>query len=260
MLVPFTIFVHYRKIYGRVNEEVEDTFQRGPCFIKLTISEEGIARANGPAGTGIAQLAKESGVCFRLGVPGDYFPTTLDRCIAISGADEALVTFIWNVALRAKELMNTITIILPNSAISAIIGHRGNIIQHMQEATGARIKVENRMDNVVERVVRISSTSPEIVYKAFRMVLEKIQGDPQLRQNMHVNYAPVRPSDQPANSGRNAPLDPQAYQQYFQRYMAAMKSAGSYKSVVIVRPIGTKIGQRNKRKLSADETTTIDDD
>ena len=203
-------------------------------------------------------MAKESGVCIRVGVPGDYFPTTLDRCIAISGAQEALVTFIWNLALRATELMNTITIILPNSAVSAVIGHRGNVIKYMQETTGARIKVENRVDNVAERVVRVSSTDPEIVYRAFRLVLDKIQGDPQLKQNMHVNYAPVRPPTSGATTGtstgsRPPPLDTQAYQQYFQRYMAAMKSASSSQSVVIVRPIGTKVGI--KRKLSADATT-----
>ena len=236
-------------MYGRLNE-VEDPFSRGPCFIKLTLSEGGIGKANGQAGTGISQLAKESGVCVRLGVPGDYFPTTLDRCIAISGAQEALVTFIWNLALRATELMNTITIILPNSAVSAVIGHRGNVIKYMQETTGARIKVENRVETVAERVVRVSSTDPEIVYRAFRIVLDKIQGDPQLKQNMHVNYAPVRPSN---TTSKSTPLDTQAYQQYFQRYMAAMKSAQSSKSVVIVRPIGTKVGI--KRKLSGDATT-----
>ena len=198
-------------------------------------------------------MAKESRVNIRLGVPGDYFPTTLDRCIAISGPQEAVVTFIWNVALRATELMNTITIILPNSAVSAVIGHRGNVIQHLQESTGARVKVENRVENVEERVVRISSTNPEIVYKAFRFILDKIQGDPQLKVNMHVNYAPVRPLTTIALPSRPNSIDPQAYQQYFQRYMAAMKSASSSRSVVIVRPIGTKIGI--KRKLSADATT-----
>jgi hypothetical protein len=194
-------------------------------------------------------------VNIRLGVPGDYFPTTLDRCVAISGANEAVVTFLWNVALRATELMNTITIILPNSAVSAVIGHRGNVIQHLQESTGARIKVENRVDNVEERVVRISSTNPEIVYGAFRLVLDKIQGDPQLKMNTHVNYAPLRPPPTAAVPARPNSIDPQAYQQYFQRYMAAMKSASSSRSVVIVRPIGTKIGGGMKRKLSADATT-----
>ena len=231
---------------------MDDPFNRGPCFIKLTLSEGGIAKANGSTGSGISQLAKESGVCVRLGVPGDYFPTTLDRCIAISGAQEAMVTFIWNLAIRAPELMNTITLILPNSAVSAVIGHRGNVIKYMQETTGARIKVENRVETVAERVVRVSSTDPEIVYKAFRLVLDKIQGDPQLKQNMHVNYAPVRPASTTAGSRSNS-IDTLAYQQYFQRYMAAMKSASSSKSVVIVRPIGTKVGI--KRKLSGDATT-----
>jgi RNA-binding protein Nova len=116
--------------------------------------------------------------------------------------------------------MNTLTLILPNSAVSAIIGHGGNIIKMMQEATGARIKVENRMDHVKERVVRISSTDAESVYKAFKQVLDKIDGDPQLRINMHVTYMQQAVPRQAAMS-RYQQIDPVAIRQYFQKLLTS---------------------------------------
>jgi len=175
-----------------------------------------------------------------MSVPGDYFPTTLDRCLAMSGEEAAVITFLWNLGLRAPEVMNTLTLILPNSAVSAIIGHSGNIIKMMQEKTGARIKVENRMDHVKERVVRISSTNGENVYQAFKQVLDKINGDPQLRINMHVSYLTTAPqtTSKPTASWRTRPISQSKLQQYFQQYYLA--SSNMSFNGVSVRPVGTR--------------------
>ena len=109
----------------------------------------------------------------------------------------------------------------------------------MQEATGARIKVENRMDHVKERVVRISSTDAENVYKAFKQVLDKISGDPELRVNMHVNYM-QQPTTR--SGSRYQQIDPGAIRQYFQRLLTSPPgtSAKSSYNGVSVRPVGTR--------------------
>jgi hypothetical protein len=147
--------------------------------------------------------------------------------------------------------MNTLTLILPNSAISAIIGHGGNIIKMMQETTRARIKVENRMDHVSERVVRISSTDAENVYHAFKKVLDKINGDPQLRINMHVTYMHQQPTNHTKSAtSRYQQIDADAIRKYFERLLASgPRPLGSIYNGVSVRPVGTK-------PLSRSVTTT----
>ena len=146
----------------------------GLCYVKVLISENAITLANGIAGSGIEQLARDTSVSIRLGSPGDYFPTINERCLAATGSQTAVTTFLWNLGVRAPELMSMLALILPDSAVSAIIGRGGSTIKSMQESSGARIKVENRINGVKERILRISSSSGETLFKGLRAVLDKL--------------------------------------------------------------------------------------
>ena len=186
------------------------------CHLKVCISEAAIAQVNNQGGNGLEQLARETSVYIKLAAPGDYFPATMERCLAMSGDQNALITFLWNLGVRSPGVMNSLTLVLPNSAVSAIIGHGGATIKAMQETSGARMKVESRTDGVKERVVRIASTNGENVFKGLRLVLEKISSDPQLGQNLHVTY-----------------IDPHQTLNMFQQYMSM---AGQVFATGVVMP------------------------
>ena len=158
------------------------------AYLKICLSEIAISQLNGPTGNGLDQLARETSVYTKLGFPGDVFPVLLERCLSMSGDQNAIITFLWNMAVRAPDVMTSLTLVLPNSAVSAIIGHGGCTIKSLQEESGARIKVENRMDGVKERIVKISHTNGASVFKALGLVMNKIASDPQVSQHMHVSY------------------------------------------------------------------------
>lgn len=162
--------------------------------MKICLSELAISQINGLNGTGLELLARETSVYIKLGIPGDLFPLTMERCLFMSGSDNSVVTFMWNLGVRAPEVMSSLTIILPNSAISTLIGHGGCTIKFLQEQSGARMSVEDRVDTVKERILRISSIIPEIVYKCLRLVLDKISTDSQVGQNNNVSYNTHIPS------------------------------------------------------------------
>ena len=130
----------------------------------------------------------------------------------------------------------------------------------MQETTSARIKVENRMDNIKERIVRISNTVPENVFKAFRLVLEKLATEPQVKHHMHVTYcnnfpvlkagsyipkpgvivtsstlSPPEPSIcRPIRTSSNIPpIDAAALTKYFHQYIGALE--GDYTGFPLTR-------------------------
>ena len=169
--------------------------------------------ANAPSGHGIEQLARDTDVTHRLADPGDFFPFTVDRCIALCGQQTAVVTFLWNMGVRAPRLMRSLSLILPIPSVSAIIGQGGSTIKHMQQVSGSKMKVEDRMDGVKERILRITGYSGETVFKALRLVLDKLSAEESMRANMHVSYV-----------GQYR-IDPAVYQQYLDQYLTAAVKA-----------------------------------
>ena len=179
-------------------------------FVRLLMSETAIAIANSPGTQSMATLAHSTNVSLQLADPGDYFPNTMDRCILVGGSDSAVITFLWNLSVRVPEFSSPLTLVVPDSCASTIIGQGGSTIKSLQQMSGCRIKVEDRMPGVKDRLVRVAGSSLEIIFRGLRCILDRIQGDPSLRTPPPISFR-----DQYR-------MDPAVYQQYLQEYWSSV--------------------------------------
>jgi hypothetical protein len=162
---------------------------------KVLLSDETLLMVNSYSGNGLLQLSRDTGVKIALANPGDFFPGTFERCLWISGHKGPVVTFLWNMAVRAPVLMNTFSLLFTNTSVSAIIGRKGATVKAIQIATGCQIKVGQKIPGVSERTVRIAGPSGESVFKALGDILDKTFEDPSLSQMVSVSYAHVYKAD-----------------------------------------------------------------
>eukprot|EP01067_Filipodium_phascolosomae_P002149 Filipodium_phascolosomae@DN2311_c0_g1_i3.p1 len=86
-----------------------------------------------------------------------------------------------------------VRIVVPNSAVSAIIGRQGTSIKTLQEATGARIQISPRDESLKERIVNVSGPLEQTT-KAASQIAELIQQDPNLKEHTNVSYNDVYPT------------------------------------------------------------------
>lgn len=163
--------------------------------------------------------------------PQAFYPGSNDRLVLLSGSKQALTLALENIidtisfenkgadagqtdqttspaaqgGTNAHTQMD-IRFIVPNSAVSLIIGKGGSRIKQLRELSGAKIQVSTRDNNSrtdSERIINISGFK-EQVRVATGMVVSIIQEDPVLKDFMGLNYPTrsVEPSFQ-ASPGRH---------------------------------------------------------
>lgn len=172
----------------------------GPCYLKLLVSNVVAGSIIGPKGSTISDIHKTTECTIRLSNTNCYFPRTIERVVAMWGTLEQIKAAFEIVLEKVRgappsEAMGgpgvdllSCKIVVPNSAVSQLIGKQGQAIKELQENTSTRIQISNRDEQYLkERVVAISGAY-EAVRKAALIVVETIQSDPHLKDHTDINY------------------------------------------------------------------------
>ena len=81
----------------------------------------------------------------------------------------------------------SIRAVVPNSAVSCIIGRGGEVVKEINRLTGAMIRIGDRMSIVHERIVQVTGTVDQC-HLATTEVLTRIQCDKNLKEHLNVVY------------------------------------------------------------------------
>ncbi|CEM36356.1 unnamed protein product [Vitrella brassicaformis CCMP3155] len=175
----------------------------GPCYLKMLVNNLVAGSIIGKSGAVIAEIEETTGVIMKLSPSSHYFPHTMDRVVVMGGKIEQIIKAMNIILSKVRDVAQgqdpsasdesklTVKVVVPNSAVSCIIGKGGAEIKRMQDDSGAKIQVSNRLENesLTERVCHISG-SFGCIQAAAEMVLREIQSDANLKENLHVTYGP----------------------------------------------------------------------
>ncbi|CAD2093598.1 RNA-binding protein Nova-1, putative [Plasmodium vinckei lentum] len=186
--------------------EEEQTIKCGTsqlCFVKMLINNLVAGSIIGKNGSIISGIENKTGCSLKLSPNNSYFPNTQKRVLVICGKQEQINNVIIIILDKIRQIsipnnMNTnknenkiqthtCRIVVPKSAVSAIIGKGGNQIKQLQNNTGTKIQISNREDGLNERIISIVG-SFESVRDTTTKVIASIQTDPNLKDLLNVNY------------------------------------------------------------------------
>jgi RNA-binding protein Nova len=200
-----------RLLTGPNNEDLaakREAFNSGPCWAKLLVSDKVAGSVIGKGGTVISDLEKATTTIIKLSPGRTYFPGTQERLIVISGelshvqeavkliADKVSVITVADTSNDAAIAHGgppmdqdvTMKLVVPNSAVSCIIGRGGEVVRDINKTTGALIRASERFAAIHERIVQISGSPSEVV-SAANEVVKRIQADRNLKEHLNVVYS-----------------------------------------------------------------------
>eukprot|EP01066_Platyproteum_vivax_P003512 Platyproteum_vivax@DN14441_c0_g1_i1.p1 len=200
---------------------------QGPCYLKMLVEDALAGSIIGRNGSVISQIEQQTGAYMKLSPSGSYFPGTNNRIVAMSGQQEQINQAMLVILDKINESANssvpssggkiTCKIVVPKSAVSAIIGKGGAQIKQLQETTAAKIQISNREEGLNERVVHITGTL-ESLQNACLTIATSIQADQNLQDHMYLSYVPPNIFAATAAAGMpnpsfqyNAPFAPAGY-------------------------------------------------
>lgn len=203
---------------------------QGPCYLKVLVNNVVAGAIIGKNGTVIAQIEQQTGCALKLSPANMYYPGTEERILIMSGEQEALNDAIFVVLEKIHDMQYqyasdgsrkesyesspsqpspvvkvTLKIVVPKSAVAAIIGKGGQQIKDLQETTNARVQVSNREEALVERVVTITGLLEE-ARAASLAIASCLQSDPNLKSHMYVVYKAGGPMGGPLSLGYSQPV------------------------------------------------------
>lgn len=176
----------------------------------------------GTGGVVLQELENTTGACIRLSRPGVTFPGTSERILVAGGTLEAVQDLLRKVvekqlAAAAEQGtepnvgMNTLRVILPNSSVSSVIGRGGEVVREIQQETGARVSVGDRVPGFQERICIIKGTLEQML-AAGNSVMDKIKDDDNVSSAEFLDVFNVG-TPAPANSGSGGGGPPPPSQQ-----------------------------------------------
>ncbi|CXI54495.1 RNA-binding protein, putative [Plasmodium berghei] len=169
------------------------------CFVKMLINNLLAGSIIGKNGEIISGIENKTGCSLKLSPNNSFFPNTQKRVLVICGKQEQInnVIIIILDKIRQISLPNnksenkiqtyTCRIVVPKSAVSAIIGKGGYQIKQLQNITGTKIQISNREYGLYERIITIVGPFESIKDTATK-VIASIQTDPNLKDLLNVNY------------------------------------------------------------------------
>ncbi|CDU85128.1 RNA-binding protein Nova-1, putative [Plasmodium yoelii] len=170
------------------------------CFVKMLINNLVAGSIIGKNGEIISGIENKTGCSLKLSPNNSFFPNTQKRVLVICGKKKQInnvVLIILDKIRQISSLANnknekkiktyTCRIVVPKSAVSAIIGKGGYQIKQLQNKTGTKIQVSNRECGLYERIITIVGSFASIKDTATK-VIEAIQTDPNLKDLLNVNY------------------------------------------------------------------------
>eukprot|EP00916_Digyalum_oweni_P025336 GHVL01041741.1.p1 GENE.GHVL01041741.1~~GHVL01041741.1.p1 ORF type:complete len:352 (-),score=79.61 GHVL01041741.1:1245-2300(-) len=189
-----------RKLDNPTGEERRSAFASCPCYLKFLVNNIAAGSIIGKSGSEIAAIEQQTEACMKLSPAGKYYPGTQERIVVVGGSQESLAAalrIIMNKVEQSLSMSSTeessvlrCRLVVPNSAVSCIIGRQGQSIKQLQEQTGARTQISQRDDNMKERIVNITGTTHQIL-SAVTTISAAIQSDPNVSEHINVLYNDV---------------------------------------------------------------------
>lgn len=172
---------------GESDADKSKRLQAGPRHLKMLVHNHVAGTIIGTGGVVLAELESTTGACIRLSRPGVTFPGTSERLLVAGGSLDAVHQLLRKVvekqlAAAAEQGtepntgMNTLRLILPNSSVSSVIGRGGEVVREIQQETGARVSVGDRVPGFQERICIIKGTVEQMI-SAGNSVMDKIKDD-----------------------------------------------------------------------------------
>lgn len=173
------------------------------CFVKLLINNLVAGSVIGKHGSIITSIENKTGCSLKLSPNNSYFPNTQERVLVLCGKIDQIKDALLIILDKIKEVANqyshekqnmmngaakyTCRIVVPKSAVSAIIGKGGQQIKQLQDSTGSKIQISSREDGLNERIITIIGSFESIRDTALK-VANSIQKDPNLKDLLNVIY------------------------------------------------------------------------
>ncbi|SBS87570.1 RNA-binding protein Nova-1, putative [Plasmodium ovale wallikeri] len=173
------------------------------CFVKMLVNNLVAGSVIGKNGSIITSIENKTGCSLKLSPSNSYFPNTQERVLVLCGKQEQInnalliildkIRQISSQNVQDKQNINNIPkytcrIVVPKSAVSAIIGKGGQQIKQLQDSTGSKIQISSREDGLNERIISIIGPFESVSDTALK-VTNSIQNDPNLKDLLNVIYS-----------------------------------------------------------------------
>lgn len=137
-----------------------------------------------------------------------FFPGTQERIVVMSGTLEGISQAVRLVLSKVRMFVLSefrgghpvsptvyedtnvdisVRAVVPNSAVSCIIGRGGEVVKDINRVTGAMIRIGDRMTIVHERIVQVTGTIDQCNAALFE-ITSRIQSDKNLKEHLNVVY------------------------------------------------------------------------
>jgi transcription antitermination factor NusA-like protein len=201
-----------RPSYGPSSDDLNAkrlAFHAGPCWLKLLVVDRVAGSIIGKGGKVITEIEQTCNCIMKLSPGHTFFPGTQERIVVIAGSVEGISEAVGIILEKIRqyvlsELRNrqvlygnnlrdenfvdiTVRAVVPNSAVSCIIGRGGEVVKEINRSTGATIRIGDRMMIVHERIVQVTGSLDQC-HAALCEVLTRIQTDKNLREHLNVVY------------------------------------------------------------------------
>lgn len=172
------------------------------CFVKMLINNLVAGSVIGKNGTIITGIESKTGCNLKLSPTNSYFPKTQERVLVLCGKMKQINSALLIILDKIRQISShqfgeasnsstvpqyTCRIVVPKSAVSAIIGKGGQQIKQLQDLTGSKIRISSREDGLNERIITIIGSFESISDTALK-VINSIQSDPNLKDLLNVVY------------------------------------------------------------------------
>lgn len=188
---------------GSSRDSKRQKYKEGDPLLKVLVPEYAAGALLGKGGSLLSDTLEKHGGVVALSSKGDYYPTTNERIVMLSGKIEQIIKLNTCVMEKVQDpgyaidnaaRKNIVQIILTDESAGMLIGPKGKTIQEIQTASGARLAVGVQVKAPVpgERVLTISKSGPsgsfEQLLSAAKLVIQKVAIEPTNIANSSMRY------------------------------------------------------------------------
>jgi len=168
-----------------------------PCYLKMLLAGHKIGAIMGYDGQNITEVETTTACGLQVSAVSQCFPGTHDRIVVMCGElprVEECTRALLDKAIPPPERHRPATakLVVPCSAVSIIIGHKGEAVKQMCSSTNCKINIGRRVDNFQERLLLVTGEYPNVV-EAVLQVCREIQQDEHLKEHLTLSYSVTLP-------------------------------------------------------------------